>query len=623
MRSTVRAASIVLGLAAASCSSDEEGSIGPTGIGIDLLEPEDQSYTNGTVTVRAVTYGLSPDLPVHILVNDAVVMTLDAAPYVYQWDTSGSVEGPQQIKARVTSDEVLYESRKIYVRVDRTPPVVSSRTPATGAINVPVTDPIRIDFSEPIDPATVTQESVRLTGASSAEIAKTLSIGDDGTSVTIAPIGEMALPLTARIELTGDIADLAGNRLAAESDWTFSVPAWLPIGGRVNLPTRNLVNTSAAPVAVVGSSGQLVVAAVEAVGANPADVYVYKWNGTQWSPLGTALNTLSGAASNPAIAVSTSGNPVVTWTETNGTTAQIFLQQWNGAAWVGIGSANGVLDGNATASTQADFPTLALDPATAAPIVAWQEQQAANNTASPDIFVRKWNATSSFFETPGGGVLSGVGAVASNTSAATRPFLRPAPNGTFSLIWQETAQANGNTSDGFIRRWNGTAFESPFPTQSSVGATGATNATSLVSPTLWPDTLGNPVVAWEEEATQGGLRDIYVRRWTGTAFVTMGSALQEQTGTTTATGARIVLDGSANPVVAWLEGDGSVSDIFVRRWNGTNWSASQAIVPPSDNGILSFQPYLALDSRKVPYLSFIEQDPVGGKFSVYVLRMNR
>jgi hypothetical protein len=55
-------------------------------------------------------------------------------------------------------------------------------------------------------------------------------------------------------------------------------------------------------------------------------VNVQKWDGTNWNSLGTTLdNDPSKIASNPAIAIDSSGTPIVTWNENQ----NIFVKRFN------------------------------------------------------------------------------------------------------------------------------------------------------------------------------------------------------------------------------------------------------------------------------------------------------
>jgi len=86
------------------------------------------------------------------------------------------------------------------------------------------------------------------------------------------------------------------------------------------------------------------------------------------------------------------------------------------------------------------------------------------------------------------------------------------------------------------------------------------------------DSQNNPVVAWSEELTPGGRASIFVHRWDGDAFKAIGGALNG-TPSGSAYKPALAIDGSGNPVVAWQESDGFNENIYVKRWTGTSWQS--------------------------------------------------
>ncbi|MCY1079879.1 Ig-like domain-containing protein [Archangium lansingense] len=99
------------------------------------------------------------------------------------------------------------------------------------------------------------------------------------------------------------------------------------------------------------------------------------------------------------------------------------------------------------------------------------------------------------------------------------------------------------------------------------------------------DGQDNPVVAWSEELTAGGRASIYVYHWDGNAFTPVGSALNG-TSNGSAYKPALVLDSSGNPIVAWQESDGFNENIYIRRWTGTTWQSvgAGAISAVNDTG---------------------------------------
>ena len=109
---------------------------------------------------------------------------------------------------------------------DSTPPAVVSVTPVNTATGVGRTAPIVLFFSEPLDANTVNDDSVALF-ANGAELYKSIARSADNTAITLTT----TLPANAQIAVvaTGDIRDLAGNRLA-DFQSTFTTGSVLDVG---------------------------------------------------------------------------------------------------------------------------------------------------------------------------------------------------------------------------------------------------------------------------------------------------------------------------------------------------------------------------------------------------------
>jgi hypothetical protein len=81
---------------------------------------------------------------------------------------------------------------------------------------------------------------------------------------------------------------------------------------------------------------------------------------------------------------------------------------------------------------------------------------------------------------------------------------------------------------------------------------------------------GAPWVAWRED-TGTGAYDVHVARWNGTAWTTVGGALNADT-TRNAYLPQLV-DFGGTPWVAWEETNGVAYQLRVKRWDGSAWSA--------------------------------------------------
>ncbi|MDV6375976.1 hypothetical protein [Deinococcus arenicola] len=165
------------------------------------------------------------------------------------------------------------------------------------------------------------------------------------------------------------------------------------------------------------------------------------------------------------------------------------------------------------------------------------------------------------------------------------------------LAWGESLR-NPYGSRLSVRHWDGAAktwTRSP-----------AFNEISVFSrtPALGLNAAGLPTVAW----LQGEVLEsnVFVKRWTGTAWEALGSSLNRTPDRYLAS-TRLKLDTQGNPVVAWLEDLNGTDALYVSRWDGQTWQAL--------GGPLSSQsaaaPTLALDSNGQPVLAWVEEQRSG------------
>ncbi|HEY5937729.1 MAG TPA: Ig-like domain-containing protein [Kofleriaceae bacterium] len=104
---------------------------------------------------------------------------------------------------------------------DSEPPILIVTSPAEGTSLHGVGDGIELGFSEPVDLARLRAGGLRLETAAGQAIATTLE--SHGATVVVRPV--QRLPYATDLELVlGDVADVAGNPLAATTPLGFSTP---------------------------------------------------------------------------------------------------------------------------------------------------------------------------------------------------------------------------------------------------------------------------------------------------------------------------------------------------------------------------------------------------------------
>lgn len=113
-----------------------------------------------------------------------------------------------------------------YVGVDGVCPIVQSTDPANLATNVALNKVITVTFNEKMNPATITNASFTITGASAVPGTITYS----GNTATFVPSSSLAANTTYTGKVTTAVKDATGNALQTDYIWTFSTgPIIVPV----------------------------------------------------------------------------------------------------------------------------------------------------------------------------------------------------------------------------------------------------------------------------------------------------------------------------------------------------------------------------------------------------------
>jgi hypothetical protein len=102
---------------------------------------------------------------------------------------------------------------------DTTIPEVSSTDPANVAIDVPVNTNLAASFSEAMDPLTVTPASFMLRQDTTAVLG---TVTYSGVTAVFNPIADLAPNTAYTATITTETADLAGNALEEDVEWSFT-----------------------------------------------------------------------------------------------------------------------------------------------------------------------------------------------------------------------------------------------------------------------------------------------------------------------------------------------------------------------------------------------------------------
>jgi hypothetical protein len=312
----------------------------------------------------------------------------------------------------------------------------------------------------------------------------------------------------------------------------------------------------------------------------------WSWRLPVYLALGTALSAeASPSAAENALAVDAQGRPLVAWREPkdDGSGIHAYVRRWTGISWEALGgpvSANPGL-------TSVDGLDIQVDSA-GNPVMAWSEQSA---QGYDDIHVQRWTGDS----------WTRLGSALRINEGGSWPLaLAVDDTGGIFVAW--TAYNASLVTDAYVHRWTGSGWEAVGgPLSVSTGNTSVLDVKIQVNPS------GQPVVAWSE--TDGMAANVYVKRWTGSAWAALG-LLSALPGNTPASSPSLQLDQAGHPVVAWRESDGTTSNIYVWRWTGSSWEAVGGPLSASAGDTSAVRPSLELDPAGMPVVSWSESDGV-------------
>jgi hypothetical protein len=238
-------------------------------------------------------------------------------------------------------------------------------------------------------------------------------------------------------------------------------------------PSLAIETTSNLPVVAYAENGDILVKRANGVASSSV------WQ----SPYGTTAldSTATNEAYRPSLALKSDNNPIVAWYEDAGTSFNLYAKEWNGSAWVALGT---TLD--KTASRDAKDIVLAIR-SDNRPVVAWEE--------AGNIYVKRWTGTSWVSL---GGTLDKT-----PNNRSLRPAIDLRSDNNPVVTWQEWT---GSNYDVFVKRWNGSSWG-----QVTVNAVDNVLSRNAERPSLVLKSDNNPIVSWDEEDSTS--ENVYVKQF--------------------------------------------------------------------------------------------------------------
>lgn len=389
----------------------------------------------------------------------------------------------------------------------------------------------------------------------------------------------------------------SGTRLR----WKINQPGWTNVKGQlVNSTNPNISNTAGVsdfPSLAINNNGDPCIAWSDDV-SGVTLVYYARWNGSQWVNVAglpfTIANGSTGGISggDPSLALDpVTGNPWIAF-QSNAilfSNLEIHILRWNGNQWTNAAGATAtLLNTNVSNNTGLSwFPShqLALD-SNGYPCFVWKD----NTTGSWQSYFVRWNGAN--WTNVSGAVLSATNGSIGNgiVDPSFWPTLVLDENDYPCIAWDSTIAGN---SEVCFARWNGSQWVNSYGTPlTTTNCNISNNSGSSVVPYLAMDKLThNPCIVWSDDTP--GNYEIYFAKWNGSSWVNAnGNNLNTTNANISFTSGSssllsIAIDGNNHPAVTWEDDISGNSEIYFSKWNGSSWVNSQGDLFTTANGVIN------------------------------------
>jgi hypothetical protein len=349
------------------------------------------------------------------------------------------------------------------------------------------------------------------------------------------------------------------------------------------------------------------------------EIYVKRWDWNSWEEVGTGsasgggISQNSGTSDTPTIAISENGVPYIAWHDLTSGDDEIYVRRWNGSVWEEVGTGSAIGGGISNNTGESSFPVITIVP-DETPYITWFD----NTGGNYEIYVRRWNGSS--WEEVGTGSASG-GGISNNADTSWFPAMAIDQNGLPYISWHDVTSGDFEI---YVRRWNGANWVE-VGTGSATGGGISNNGGGSYGSSIGFDPVSQlPFITWFDDG--GGDLEIYVRQWSGSAWVEVGTGSASGGGISNNSGISfnpaIAFESQGTPYITWYDESAGDSEIYIRRWNGASWeevgtgSATDGGI--SNNSGQSYSPSIAVDAYDIIYVAW--HDNSATDYEIYIKR---
>ncbi|OZG71566.1 hypothetical protein BTA51_19990 [Hahella sp. CCB-MM4] len=470
---------------------------------------------------------------------------------------------------------------------DTTAPIVSAITPDNSANSVNRTALVSATFNEDILGKSVSAGSITLTSDTDA-ITGTVDFDAQSNTVTYTPTNKLPKLSTITATVSKDIADLAGNSMAAEYTWSFTTNDgnW-----REYALLEGSRNSTDLPQVAIDSEGNAFAIWIKAIIGPRYNTYVSRYSASEgnWGEATLIQSDEKYISYDPQVAFDNAGNAMAIWSQSDGTETSIFTNRYSATdkSWEGPVL---IEDGRGLA----DIPQIALDNNGNAMAVWYQ-----NSGAQVDIYANYYSAadnswgTATLIETDDRG-------------EADYPEVAFDSNGNAFAVWHQT--------DGTRNSIYANQFSVADKTWGTATLIELDDTSDAKYPQLAIDADGNVMAIWQQ--SDGARVNIYANRYSSEDSSWGDVALVETDDTGNAQSPQIAFDDNGDAVAVWAQYDGSHRNIYTNRYSSTASKWLGATLVEIDNEGMSSKPQLSIDNDRNIIVVWQNNTPAG-EFNIW------
>lgn len=434
-----------------------------------------------------------------------------------------------------------------------------------------------------------------------------------------------------------------GAKLSYKIDWSFDNPNNDPLFGAYVYDTITLGTTYVAGSAPTynlsySTNGGSTWIAGEPPDGSPAGTRL-RWKLSQpgWTNAkGQLVNSTNPNVSNntgvsdfPSLAINKNGDPCIAWSDDVSGATLVYYARWNGSQWVNAAGLPFTVANGSTAGIRGGDPSLALDPVTGNPWIAFQSN--AILFSNLEIHILRWNGAQWTNA-------AGIAATLLNTNVSNNTGLSWFPshqlaldsNGYPCFVWKDNSTGSWQS---YFARWNGISWTNVLG--AVLTATNGSIGNGIVDPSFWPtlvlDENDYPCIAWD--STIAGNSEVCFARWNGTQWVnSFGTPLTPSNCNISNNSGSSVIPYLAmdklthNPCIVWSDDTSGNYEIYFAKWNGSAWVNANGTMLNATNANMSFTSGLssllsiAIDGNNLPAVTW--EDDTTGNSEIYYAKWN-